>query len=118
KPSKEVLEKVAREYAGSVARHGPAGVSRLNENAAFETYLTEQLNAPGNREGMLLSSSYRKAMEGPAGPAKVQVAGQRLVKEMSSPQAQAVVRYSAATAGVVLALAALFHFGFRRRTRT
>ncbi|MBS1824512.1 MAG: cobaltochelatase subunit CobN [Acidobacteria bacterium] len=117
KPSKEVLEKLAKEYAQSVAKHGPAGATRLNDNAAFETYLTQQLNAPGNQEGILLSSNYRKAMERSTGSSKVLVAGQRLVKEMASAQTQDVVRYSATTAGVVLALGAIFHFGFRRRTR-
>ncbi len=117
KPSPEVLEKLAAEYARSVAKHGPAGVSRLNDNAAFETYLAAQLNAPGNEKGRLLSSDYRKAMERSAGSAKVLVAGQKLMKQMASPQTQAVVRYSATTAGVLLALAAIFHYGFRRRTR-
>lgn len=73
--------------------------------------------APGNQQGIVLSSNYRKAMERSTGSSQVLVAGQRLVKEMASPQTQAVVRYSATTAGVVLALGALFHFGFRRRTR-
>lgn len=39
------------------------------------------------------------------GTSKVLVAGQRLVNEMAAPQTQAVVRYSSATAAVLLALA-------------
>jgi cobaltochelatase CobN len=117
KPSKEVLSKLANDYTQSVVKHGPAGVSRLNDNTAFEGYLKEQLNAPGNVTGVQLSANYQKAMEKSAGgAARMAVAGQRLVREMGSPQTQSIVRYSVLTIAAILALVLLFRFGFRNRT--
>lgn len=119
KPSKEVLERLANEYAKSVAKHGPSGASRLNDNAAFEGYLKEQLNAPGNVTGIQLTSAYQQVLEKSAGgAANMMVAGQKLVREMASQQTQSIVRYSALTVAAIAAMAALFHFGFRNRTRS
>ncbi len=119
KPSAEVLKRLANEYAQSVSKHGPAGASRLNDNTAFDKYLSDQLNAPGNLTGIQLSSSYKKAMERSSGAtSQALVAGQRLVKQLVSAETQTIVRYSALTIFSLLGFAALFHYGLRNRTRS
>jgi len=118
RPSKEVLERVANEYAQSVARHGHAGDSRTTDNTAFQSFLNQQLNAPGNVSGIQLSRSYQQSMDKSSGVAgKLLVAGQRLAREASSPQTQTIVRYSTLSIATIAALATIFYFGVRRRNR-
>lgn len=117
-PSQEVLQRVANEYAQSVARHGHAGDSRTTDNSAFQSFLNRQLNAPGNVTGMQLSKSYQQSLDKSAGVAgKLLVAGQRLAREAASPQTQSLVRYSTMSIATIAALATLFYFGLRRRNR-
>ncbi len=118
KPSAEVLQRLANEYAASVSKHGAAGAERMTNNSAFEGYLKQQLNAPGNVTGMQLTSSYRKSIEKAAGGSnKLIVAGQRLTRENATPNptTQSAVRYSAFAAAAIGTLAALFYFGTRRK---
>jgi cobaltochelatase CobN len=117
-PSQEVLERVANEYAQSVARHGHAGDSRTTDNTAFQAFLLKQLNAPGNLSGIQLSKSYQQSLDKSSGIAgKLLVAGQLLVREAVSPKTQNLVRHSTSIAAGLLMLATLFYFGVRRRIR-
>ncbi len=117
-PSREVLERLANEYASSVARHGHAGDARTTDNAAFHAFLNQQLNAPGNVTGLSLSQAYQAALDRASGAAgQLLVTGQRLAREAASPQTQNLVRYSGLSLAAIAALALLFHFGLRRRNR-
>ncbi|MBL8211833.1 MAG: cobaltochelatase subunit CobN [Bryobacterales bacterium] len=119
KPGKEVLQRVANEYAQSVGRHGHAGDSRTTDNAAFQSFLNQQLNAPGNVTGIQLSKSYQQSLDKSSGVAgKVLVAGQRLAREAASRQTQTIVRYSTMSIATIAALATLFYFGLRRKNRS
>jgi cobaltochelatase CobN len=117
KASSEQLARVSAAYARSVASHGHAGDSRTTDNESFQQYLRRQLQAPGNIEGRILVSRYQEAVERASGAGRLVVAGQRLVKDMSSPQSRQAVRYSALAMATLCGLGALFYLGWKRRTR-
>jgi cobaltochelatase CobN len=114
-PSPETLENTANAYAQSVARHGPAGDLRTSDNFRFQSFVGEQLHAPGNQEGIELTSLYNKALAKSAGasPASEVVAGQKLKPEPEASPAPPI-EYSTATALALLIGAAVFVFGLRR----
>ncbi len=114
-PSPEVLRDTANAYAQSVSRHGPAGDARTTDNFPFQSFVSEQLRAPGNEEGIELTSLYDKAMAKSAGaPAESKVvAGQKLVPEPET-ELSGPPEYSAATAMALLIGAAVFLIGLRR----
>jgi len=118
-PDAEVLQRVANEYAQSVAQHGPAGDSRTVDNAAFGAFLRDQLVAPGNVEGVQLTSLYDEALAESAGAAAGElIEGRQLVREESTPAAEPtsqVVRYSSWSLIALLLVGAAFFFGARRR---
>ncbi len=115
KPSPEVLQETANAYAQSVGRHGPAGDLRTVDNARLQSFVNEQLRAPGNEPGIELTSFYGKALAKSAGaPAGSDVvAGRKLVpEEKTTPPAAPT--YSAATAFALFLGAAVFVIGLRR----
>jgi cobaltochelatase CobN len=115
-PAPEVLRKVANEYARSVGLHGPAGDARTSGNAPFQVFLSEQLRAPDNLEGLQLTSLYDKALAkslDATGNTQV-VEGRKLVAE-SEDAPQPVRGRSAATAVALLIGAGVFLLGLRRR---
>lgn len=119
KPDAKVLEKLATEYAQSVALHGTSGGERTTGNAALQSFVTKQLDAPGNAPGMLLSKNFTQALERATVSTQsgALVVGQRLVREMTSTETQTIVRNSLMGSLAVATLAAIFYFGIRRRTR-
>jgi cobaltochelatase CobN len=115
KPSAEVLQTTANAYARSVGGHGPAGDLRTVDNFRLQTFVSEQLRAPGNRQGIELTSHYDRALARSAGaaPGSEVVAGRKLVPEAPAKPAPAM-EYSAATALALLFGAAVFVIGLRR----
>jgi cobaltochelatase CobN len=115
KPAPDVLQRTANAYARSVGKHGPAGDLRTVENFRLQSFVNEQLRAPGNEPGIELTSLYQKALAKSAGaPAGSQVvAGRRLVPDSPAKPAPPM-EYSAATALALLVGAAVFVIGLRR----
>jgi cobaltochelatase CobN len=117
RPDPEVLQRTANAYARSVSTHGPAGDLRTVDNFRLQSFVREQLQAPGNEPGIELTSLYDRALVKSAGapPGSELVAGRKLVAEDNSPAAPPPRReYSAATAVAVLIGAAVFVIGLRR----
>jgi cobaltochelatase CobN len=115
KPTTEILQTTANAYARSVGTHGPAGDSRTVDNFPLQSFVTKQLRAPGNQQGIELTSLYDKALAQSAGasPGSEVVAGRKLVPESKTPPT-APTEYSAATALALLIGAAVFVIGLRR----
>jgi hypothetical protein len=99
----------------SVSSHGPAGDIRTVDNFPLQSFVTGQLRAPGNQQGIELTSLYDKALAKSAGapPGSEVVAGRKLVPESKTPQATPT-EYSTATALALLIGAAVFMIGLRR----
>lgn len=117
-PDAEVLRNLANEYARSVAKHGTSGSERTVANAALEKFVRDQLNAPGNEPGLQILAAFNESIERSARATDTaMVAGQRLVREIASAQTQANVRNSLIGIVGLLALAGLFWYGLRMRTR-
>jgi cobaltochelatase CobN len=114
KPAPEVLQRTANAYADSVGQHGPAGDIRTTDNFRFQTFVSEQLRAPGNQQGIELTSLYDKALAKSAGasPGSEVVAGRKLAPEPESEPA-VPAEYSTATALALLVGAAVFLVGLR-----
>ena len=114
-PAPEVLQTTANAHARSVGQHGPAGDLRTTDNFRFQAFVAEQLRAPGNRQGMELTSLYDRALAKSAGaaPGSEVVAGRKLVPE-SETQPAPPAEYSAAAALALLLGAGVFVIGLRR----
>ena len=86
------------------------------DNFRFQTFVSEHLRAPGNREGIEMTSLYDKALAKSAGaPLDSEVvAGRKLLPE---PERQAAESpsYSAATALALLVGAGVFLAGAWRK---
>lgn len=116
KPPAEVLQRLAQAYAESVARHGHAGDMRTTDNAAFQAFVEKQLISAGTPETTRLARDWKAAVErSSGGRAALQVAGQKLVREILSPQSQSAVRISALALLILGAIAAFIRFGLARR---
>ncbi len=120
KPDAKVVQRLAEDYAKSVAAHGPSGSGRTAGNTALQAFVKQQLNAPGNQPGILLSQNFSKAIESAttATQSGALVVGQRLVREIASERTQETLRTSLWAVAATVALAAVFYLGFRRRTRS
>jgi len=118
KADAQTLERLANDFAGSVARHGTSGGERTTGNQALQAFVQKHLNAPGNQSGTLLSKNFSEALRRSANsPASALVAGQKLVRESQSAPMPATVRNSLLGGAAVTALAAVFLFGVRRRNQ-
>jgi len=117
KPDAKVLANLAQSYAQSVATHGTSGGGRTTGNTALQSFVQQQLNAPGNVTVPQLSRSFNQAIDraNNGQQSSALVAGQRLVREMASAPAQATVRNSLLGGLAIVSLAALFYFGIRRK---
>jgi len=117
KPDAKVLANLAQAYAQSVATHGTSGGGRTTGNTALQSFVQQQLNAPGNVTVPQLSRSFNQAIDraNTGQQSSALVAGQRLVREMASAPAQATVRNSLLGGLAIVSLAALFYFGIRRK---
>lgn len=117
KPDAKVLANLAQSYAQSVATHGTSGGGRTTGNTALQSFVQQQLNAPGNVTVPQLSRSFNQAIDraNTGQQSSALVAGQRLVREMASAPAQATVRNSLLGGLAIVSLAALFYFGIRRK---
>jgi len=117
KPDAKVLANLAQAYAQSVATHGTSGGGRTTGNTALQSFVQQQLNAPGNVTVPQLSRSFNQAIDraNNGQQSSALVAGQRLVREMASAPAQATVRNSLLGGLAIVSLAALFYFGIRRK---
>jgi cobaltochelatase CobN len=117
-PGAEVLRNTANAYARSVSLHGPAGDIRTTDNFRLQSFVGEQLRAPGNQEGIELTSLYDKALAKSAGaaPASQVVAGRKLVREPETESARPA-EYSTVTALALLIGVAVFVIGLRRNRK-
>jgi cobaltochelatase CobN len=96
-------------YAASVTRRGASGSERTAGNAGLQKFVADNLNAPGNVQGQLLSQ-FQQAAKAPA-----VVTGQKLVVQKDSPLAAVTPRNSLYAMAGLAAVAALFWFGIRRK---
>jgi hypothetical protein len=110
-----VLKDTANAYARSVSQHGPAGDIRTADNFRFQSFVSEQLRAPGNQDGMELTSLYDKALAKSAGASEAShvVAGRKLVREPETEPTRPA-EYSTVTALALLIGVAVFVIGLRR----
>jgi cobaltochelatase CobN len=118
-PAPDVLRTTANAYVRSVSRHGPAGDTRTADNFRFQTFVGEQLRAPGNREGLQMTSLYDGALAKSAGaPAESEVvAGRKLLPEAPTPASEPPP-YSTAMALALLVGVGVFAAGvWRKRDR-
>ncbi|MEX2301220.1 MAG: cobaltochelatase subunit CobN [Bryobacterales bacterium] len=115
-PGADVLRNTANAYARSVSLHGPAGDIRTTDNFRLQSFVGEQLRAPGNQEGIELTSLYDNALAKSAGaaPASRIVAGRKLVREPEAKPPARPAEYSTVTALALLIGVAVFVIGLRR----
>lgn len=119
RPDAAVIERLAREYARSVAAHGTSGGERTAGNRALEEFVRQRLMAPGNQESAQLAEQFRTAVERAlTGTQSAAIlSGQRLVRELTSPQSPTLARNTLLGGLLLAALLLAFSYGLRRRTR-
>ena len=123
-PDAATVRELAEAHAQSVVRHGANGGIRGGGNAAFQKFIHEILNVPGNAPAQTLLANYdqarkatRPAQESPAAPATPPapaaetVTGEKLAPVPAGGPGRHVLPWVAA-GFVVLALAG---YGFIRR---
>jgi len=100
-----------------VAAHGTSGGERTTGNSALQSFVKQQLEAPGNVTGQQLSRSFSEALDRATTgkQANAMVAGQRLVRETAPASVPAAVRNSFFGGLAIVVLAALFYFGTRKK---
>jgi cobaltochelatase CobN len=122
KASREYLEELVNIYARSIADHGAACTERVCANSALNEFVQEQLNAPGNSEGIKLLKEYRmnlnKAKEPPSQRGLGEVSGYKMEKnqkELRQDSPGKVVGFSLLGFFVLFGASLLVWHGFHKK---